>query len=94
MRFALDDVIRLESYSIQKLLSLYDITLKPYLEDDLISTWLCEDQMKFSEPYKRVFLKQTLKNGIIKCNTIVKVIMVSIHDKKKRYIQFFKQNTQ
>ena len=89
MRYPLDDVIRLENYSIQKLLSLYNITLEPYLDDDIISTWLCEDQLEFSEPYKRVFLKKTLKNGIIKCNTIVKVIMVSVHDKNKKMYPIF-----
>ena len=89
MRFPLNEVIRLENYSIQKLLSLYNVTLKPHLDNDIYS-WLCEDQLEFSEPYKRVFLKKTLKkSGIIKCNSIVKIVMVAVHDKNKKIYPIF-----
>ena len=90
LKYSLEDVIILENYSISKLLSLYNITLEPYLDDDILGTWLCEDQLEFSEPYKRVFLQKIIKkSGIIKCNTVVKVIMVSVHDKNTKLYPIF-----
>ena len=90
-RFPLDDVIRLEQYSIEKLLSLYNVALRPLLDSSITYTWLCEDQLKFSKPYKRVFIKQYIKkHGIIKCNTIVKIVMVSVNDKNKKIYPIFK----
>ena len=89
LRYAIEDVIQLEKYSIEKLLSVYNITLEPYLDDE-ISRWLCEDQLEFSKPYKRVFIKQYIKkHGIIKCNTVVQVIMVSVYDKNKKIYPIF-----
>ena len=83
LRYPMEDVIKLENYSIEKLLSLYNITLLSILDDD-VRTLTCEDQLNFSWPYKKEVLKKEIeKQGIIKCNTIVKIVMVSIHDKKK-----------
>ena len=83
-------MVILENYSIAKLLSLFNITLEPYLDDDILGERLCEDQLEFSSPYKRVFLKKTLKkSGIIKCNTVVKIIMASVHDKNKKIYPIF-----
>ena len=65
LEFNLEDVVVLENYSIAKLLSLYDITLKPFLDDDIIGEWLCEDQLEFSEPYKREFLQRTIKKRVL-----------------------------
>ena len=90
MRYPIDDVIRLENYSIEKMLNLYNITLEPYLDDDIIGSWTCEDQLSFSWMYKKVFLKKYLKNhGIIICNSVVQIVMVSIHDKNKKIYPIF-----
>ena len=87
--YDVEDVIQLEKYTIEKLLSVYNITLKPYLDDE-IGQWFCEDQLEFSKPYKRVFIKQYIKkHGIIKCNTVVQVVMISVHDKKKKIYPIF-----
>ena len=87
--YDIEDVIQLEKYTIEKLLSVYNITLEPNLDDE-IGQWFCEDQLEFSKPYKRVFIKQYIKkHGIIKCNTVVQVIMVSVHDANKKIYPIF-----
>ena len=64
LKYPMEDVIELEKYSIEKLLSLYDITLETSLDSD-IKTWTCEDQLNFSWPYKEKFLTNKLqKEGI------------------------------
>ena len=61
LRYPIDDVIRLENYSIEKMLNLYNITLEPFLDDDIYTgDWTAEDQLQFSWPYKKVFLKKYL----------------------------------
>ena len=86
LEFNLEDVIKLENYSINKLLSLYNITLKTSLTPYILGSWVCEKQLIFSEPYKKTFIKRYIKkHPVIKCNSIVKIIMASVHDKKKIY---------
>ena len=90
LRYPMEDVIKLENYSIEKLLSLYNITLESNLDEEDIASWTCEDQLNFSWPYKKEFLKKKLeKEGIMKCNKIVKIVMVSIHDKTKKMYPIF-----
>ena len=89
LKYPMEDIIELEKYSIEKLLSLYNITLETLLDQD-IKTWTCEDQLNFSWPYKEKFLKDKLqKEGIIKCNTIVQVIMGSVKDRTKKIYPIF-----
>ena len=89
LKYPMEDVIELEKYSIEKLLSLYDITLETSLDSD-IKTWTCEDQLNCSWPYKEKFLTNKLqKEGIFKCNTIVQVIMASVKDKNKKIFPIF-----
>ena len=89
LKYPMKDVIELEMRSMEKLLSLYDITLESFLDSD-IKTWTTEDQLNFSWPYKEMFLTDKLqKDGIFKCNTIVKVIMASVKDKNKKIYPIF-----
>ena len=86
LEFNLEDVIKLENYSINKLLSLYNITLKSSLTPYILGSWVCEKQLIFSEPYKKTFIKRYIqKHPVVKCNSIVKIIMASVNDKKKIY---------
>ena len=89
LKYPMEDIIELEKYSIEKLLSLYNITLETFLDSD-IKTWTTEDQLNFSWPYKEKFLKDKLqKDGIFKCNTIVKVFMASVKDENKKIYPIF-----
>ena len=89
LKYPMEDIIELDKYSIEKLLSLYNIKLESNLDQD-IKTWTCEDQLNFSWPYKEQFLKNKIdKEGIIKCNTIVQVIMASVKDRNKKIYPIF-----
>ena len=89
LKYAMEDIIQLELHSMEKLLSLYNVTLEIYQDSD-IKTWTCEDQLNFSWPYKEKFLKDKIqKEGIIKCNTIGQVIMASVKDRNKKIYPIF-----
>ena len=90
IKFELEDVIILEKHSMQKMLSLYNIKLEYQLDEDLRNvTYMCEDQLNFPWPYKKQILLNKLKNGIFKCNTVVRVVMVSIRDRNKKLYPIF-----
>ena len=74
---------------MQKMLSLYNITLEIDLDEDLTKI-TCEDQLNFSWPYKEQFLLNKLEHdGIFKCNSVVKIVMVSIKDENKKMYPIF-----
>ena len=88
MKYPLEDVIILEKHSMEKMLSLYNIKLEYQLDDLLNIIYTCDDQLSFSRPYKKQFLLNKSKNGILKCNSIVCVVMVSIKNNKKFFPVF------
>ena len=54
LKYPMDEVIELEKHSMEKLLSLYNITLETDLDSDVMDI-TCEGQLNFSWPYKKSF---------------------------------------
>ena len=89
LKYPIEDVIELEKHSMEKMLSLYNITLETELDED-VKILTTEDQLNFSWPYKKEFLTRKLeKQGSFKCNSIVQVVMASVKNKDKKIYPIF-----